>query len=69
MSNVEIARLREGECFGEMTLLVGEPRSATVTALERTECIRIRFCVFAVCPLCVCLCVRVRACVCVCVCV
>jgi small-conductance mechanosensitive channel/CRP-like cAMP-binding protein len=34
----EIATLSDGEFFGEMSLLTGEPRRATVTALEDTEC-------------------------------
>lgn len=34
---VEIARLGAGEFFGEMSLLTGEPRAATVVALEETE--------------------------------
>lgn len=32
-----LARLEEGDFFGEMALLFGEPRSATCTALENTE--------------------------------
>ncbi|HEX4207174.1 MAG TPA: Crp/Fnr family transcriptional regulator, partial [Ktedonobacteraceae bacterium] len=28
----------KGECFGELALLDGEPRSADATALERVEC-------------------------------
>jgi CRP-like cAMP-binding protein len=31
--------LGPGEAFGELTLLTGRPRSATVTALEPTECL------------------------------
>jgi CRP-like cAMP-binding protein len=32
----EVARLRVGEIFGEMSWLTGEPRSATVTATRDT---------------------------------
>ncbi len=34
---VVLASLGPGNCFGEMSLLTGEPRSATVTALEETQ--------------------------------
>jgi small-conductance mechanosensitive channel/CRP-like cAMP-binding protein len=34
---VEVARLGPGEFFGEMSLLTGEPRAATIVALEETE--------------------------------
>jgi CRP-like cAMP-binding protein len=37
----EIAQLGPGECFGEMSLLTGEPRSATVVAMSEVECYRL----------------------------
>jgi CRP-like cAMP-binding protein len=37
----ELARLREGAFFGEMSLLTGDPRSATVTAVTDCELIEI----------------------------
>jgi CRP-like cAMP-binding protein len=40
--NREMARLGEGEVFGEMTLLDAEPRSASVTALTNVTLLRIR---------------------------
>ncbi|MEW6307181.1 MAG: mechanosensitive ion channel family protein [Verrucomicrobiota bacterium] len=36
-----IATLKAGDFFGEMSLMTGAPRSATVIALEDTECYRI----------------------------
>jgi CRP-like cAMP-binding protein len=40
-SGIEVARLGPGEFFGEMTLLTGEPRSATVTAVSDSQLIEI----------------------------
>jgi len=37
----EVAVLREGECFGEMAILDNEPRSASITALEDVQLLRI----------------------------
>jgi type IV pilus assembly protein PilB len=36
---LEIARLRTGQVFGEMAMITAEPRSATVRALEPTHCL------------------------------
>lgn len=35
----DLAQLRQGTCFGEMSLFDSEPRSASVTALEECECL------------------------------
>jgi len=37
-----VNRLSENDFFGEMSLLTGEPRSATVVAVEETEVLQIR---------------------------
>lgn len=37
----EVAQLGAGQFFGEMGLLTGEPRTATVVALEEVECYRL----------------------------
>ncbi|MBI3183984.1 MAG: mechanosensitive ion channel [Myxococcales bacterium] len=37
----EVARLRTGDFFGEMSLMTGERRSATVVALRDVECYRL----------------------------
>lgn len=37
MNNEKIAELKRGDFFGEMSLLTGKNRSATVTAIEETE--------------------------------
>lgn len=37
----EVARLGPGDFFGEMSLMTGEPRSATVVALTDVECYRL----------------------------
>jgi len=34
---VDLAELREGDFFGEVSLLTGKPRTATITSLEHTE--------------------------------
>ena len=36
-----LASFGEGDFFGEMALLLGRPRSATVVATEETECLQI----------------------------
>ncbi len=37
----EVARLRDGDFFGEMSLMTGAPRSATVVAVSDVECFRL----------------------------
>ena len=37
----EVARLEAGSFFGEMSLLTGERRTATITALDEVECYRL----------------------------
>jgi small-conductance mechanosensitive channel/CRP-like cAMP-binding protein len=37
----EVARLHSGDFFGEMSLLTGQPRSATIVAEVQTECYRL----------------------------
>jgi CRP/FNR family transcriptional regulator, cyclic AMP receptor protein len=35
----ELAKLSQGACFGEMSLFDAEPRSASVTTVERCDCL------------------------------
>src|SRR5436190_20941759 len=37
----DIARLGERQCFGEMAILDSEPRSATITAVDDTVCLKL----------------------------
>lgn len=38
-SPLQVAKLKDGDFFGEMSLLEGMPRSATITAMEDTVCL------------------------------
>lgn len=40
-TEVSVAELGSGEIFGELAVLETQPRSATVQALERTNCLRV----------------------------
>jgi CRP-like cAMP-binding protein len=39
--NEHVATLRQGDFFGEMGMMTGEPRTATVIALSDVECYRV----------------------------
>ena len=39
---IVLARMGRGEIFGEMAMIDEHPRSATVRALEATECVGLR---------------------------
>ena len=39
--NVYLAKLGEGEFFGEVSVLTGKPRTATITAAQKTELLRL----------------------------
>ncbi len=39
LNNQDIAQLKQGACFGEMSLFDAEPRSASVTTLESCDCL------------------------------
>jgi len=38
---VFLARLGDGDFFGEVSMLTGKPRTATITASQRTELLRL----------------------------
>jgi Cyclic nucleotide-binding domain len=40
-STVYLAKLGEGDFFGEVSVLTGKPRTATITAAQRTELLRL----------------------------
>ena len=35
----DLAQLKEGACFGEMSLFDSEPRSASVTTIDKSDCL------------------------------
>ncbi|NJR49065.1 MAG: cyclic nucleotide-binding domain-containing protein [Leptolyngbyaceae cyanobacterium CSU_1_3] len=39
IGNQELVQLKKGDFFGEMSLFDAEPRSASVTAIERCDCL------------------------------
>ena len=39
--SVYLAKLGEGDFFGEVSILTGKPRTATITAAQRTELLRL----------------------------
>lgn len=41
MNNTEIGTLREGECFGEMAVISGKTRGATVVAVDECSLLRV----------------------------
>ena len=40
-ATVYLAKLGEGDFFGEVSVLTGKPRTATITASQRTELLRL----------------------------
>jgi cAMP-dependent protein kinase regulator len=40
-STLYLARLGDGDFFGEVSMLTGKPRTATITASQRTELLRL----------------------------
>ena len=40
-TTVYLAKLGEGDFFGEVSMLTGKPRTATITASQRTELLRL----------------------------
>jgi len=39
ISDRDLAQLKQGACFGEMSLFDSEPRSASVTTIDKCECL------------------------------